>query len=199
MKTKIKLVTIISIFFFLIQSCIPSLHPLYTSKDLIFDQNLIGEWTDSDSIVWNFEKFVPSNNPLSRKSDLSKKSFYKLTVNDGKPAVFHVHLLKLEKYFYLDFYIKGYKIENDMADLHLFPVHTFAKVNIKDDIVKLEQFDIDFIKTLIKEKKIKIKHEVSYDNLILTAGTKELQKFVTKYAENKDLYTEDPIILKREI
>jgi len=199
MKTKIKLITIISFFFFLIQSCIPSLHPLYTSEDLVFDQNLIGEWIDSDSIVWKFEKFVPSNTPFPSKSDLSKDSFYKLTVNDGKPAIFHVHLLKLENYFYLDFYIKGYKIENDMADLHLFPVHTFAKVNIKDDIVKLEQFDIDFIKTLIKEKKIKVKHEVSYDNLILTAGTKELQKFVTKYAEDKDLYTEDPIVLKRQI
>lgn len=199
MKTKIKLITIISFFFILIQSCIPSLHPLYTSEDLVFDQNLIGEWIDSDSIVWKFEKFVPSNTPFPNKSDLSKDSFYKLTVNDGKPAIFHVHLLRLENYFYLDFYIKGYKIENDMADLHLFPVHTFARVKIENNKVVLEQFNIEFIEDLIKEKKIRIKHEVSYDNLILTAGTKELQKFVIKYADNKELYTEEPIILNKEI
>ncbi|SRR6056297_1708283 len=197
MKTKMLLFSLIAFILLLIQSCIPSLHPLYTSDDLVFDTRLIGEWMDSDSIVWKFEKFEPSNSIFPSKADRSRDDFYKLTVMDEKPAVFHVHLLRLEQHHYLDFYIKNYEVNNDMADLHLFPVHTFARIKIENNQVQMEQFNIEFIENLIKEKKVKIKHEVSYDNLILTAGTEELQKFVTKYADHEDMYVEDPIVLNR--
>ena len=197
MKTKMLLFSLIAFILLLIQSCIPSLHPLYTSDDLVFDTRLIGEWMDSDSILWKFEKFEPSNSIFPSKADRSRDDFYKLTVMDEKPAVFHVHLLRLEQHLYLDFYIKDYEVNNDMADLHLFPVHTFARIKIDNNQVQMEQFNIEFIENLIKEKKVKIKHEVSYGNLILTAGTDELQKFVTKYANHEDMYVEDPIVLNR--
>ncbi len=197
MKTKMLLFSLIAFILLLIQSCIPSLHPLYTSDDLVFDTQLIGEWMDSDSILWKFEKFEPSNSIFPSKADRSRDDFYKLTVMDEKPAVFHVHLLRLEQHLYLDFYIKDYEVNNDMADLHLFPVHTFARIKKDNNQVQMEQFNIEFIENLIKEKKVKIKHEVSYGNLILTAGTDELQKFVTKYANHEDMYVEDPIVLNR--
>ena len=31
-----------------LMGCIPSLHPLYTEKDLVFDESLLGEWTLDD-------------------------------------------------------------------------------------------------------------------------------------------------------
>ncbi len=199
MKTNIKLITILSILILIIGSCIPSLHPLYTEEDLIFDPNIIGTWMTSDSTVWKFEKFIPKKIPGSKNIDQSDSKLYKLIVNDGKPAFFHVHLLKLGEYLYFDFYIREYKIENDMADMHLFPVHTFARVQADDNSIVLEHFNIEFIENLIKENKVKIKHEWSYDNLILTAGTKELQKFVIKYADDEDLYDDKPVMLKRKI
>ena len=128
MKTKMLLFSLTVSTILLVQSCVPSLHPLYTSDDLVFDTRLIGEWMDSDSIIWKFEKFEPSNSIFPSKADRSIDDFYKLTVMDEKPAVFHVHLLQLEDYRYLDFYIRDYEVENDMAELHLFPVHTFARV-----------------------------------------------------------------------
>ena len=66
-----------------------------------------------------------------------------------------------------------------MKDMHLFPVHTFAKVNIE-------------------QNKIKISHEKSGQNIILTASTGELQKFVVKYGSDEDAFF-DPIILNRKV
>ncbi len=80
---------------------------------------------------------------------------------------------------------------------HLFPVHTFAKVNIKQNNNIIEQFDINFLEELIEQNKIKISHEKSGQNIILTASTGELQKFVVKYASDEDAFF-DPIILNRE-
>jgi hypothetical protein len=182
-----------------IGSCVPSLHPLYTQDDLIFEEKIIGTWIDeeNDSIVWEFEKYHPST-IFPSQAEETKGDFYKLTVKGEKPAVFHVHLIKLGKYLYFDFYLKNYEFDNDMAELHLFPVHNFAKVRYNEDSIAIEHFNRGFIEDMIKENKARIKHEVSYGNLILTAGTEELQKFVIKYADNDELYASEPTILKRK-
>jgi len=193
MKTKSQWIIILSLLVFFIGSCVPSLHPLYTPEDLIFEQKLLGAWMDDDSVVWEFEKYTPSTTFFSKSKDTTH---YKLTVHDQKPAKFDLHLFKLGKYLYFDFLISEYKIENEMADAHLFPVHTFARAKIEKDSVTIEHFNIDFIENLIKEKKIRIKHEIADDRVILTAGTEELQKFVLKYADHDELYAENPRILK---
>jgi hypothetical protein len=44
-----KATTIISLgFLFLMTGCIPSMHPLYTEQDLIFDSLVVGVWADKD-------------------------------------------------------------------------------------------------------------------------------------------------------
>lgn len=44
---------------FLMTGCnfIPSVHPLYTDQDLIFDPLLVGVWADKDgNLTWTFTK-----------------------------------------------------------------------------------------------------------------------------------------------
>ena len=41
----------------LLTGCVPSLHPLYTDADLIFEPQLIGLWAvDENDETWRFEK-----------------------------------------------------------------------------------------------------------------------------------------------
>ena len=54
--------------------------------------------------------------------------------------------------------------------------------------------DREWIEKLFDENKIRIKHEVIDGDAVLTASTDDLQKFFTKYVNDKDAFL-DPDIL----
>ncbi len=57
-------------------------------------------------------------------------------------------------------------------------------------------FDPSYLEELIDEDRIKISH-IRHDNgILLTAGTRELQKFVIKYGDEEDAILE-PDVFKR--
>ncbi len=80
---------------------------------------------------------------------------------------------------------------------HLVPAHTFAKVEISKDTIKIFQFDIEHLEDLLENGKIRIRHVRPDKDIILTATTEELQEFFIKYAEDEEAYT-DPIILVKK-
>ncbi|MBN2349663.1 MAG: hypothetical protein JXJ22_12525 [Bacteroidales bacterium] len=204
MKTKSLLITVFAIII-LISSCIPSLHPLYTKKDLILDNSIVGNWisgeSDSDQSNWNITKYQKKYRPgpqLNNPDDDEDKLYRLEYIECGDTIGFNLYVLKLGDYVYFDFYPFDYESKNDMRNMHLFPVHTFAKVEIQQEQIILHQFDIGFLEELIKQNKIKISHEKSGLNIILTAPTEELQKFVKKYANDENAFI-DPTILSRKI
>ncbi len=48
MKTKY-LVSALAAAALLVVGCLPSIHPLFTDKDLVFKKELVGTWIDGDS------------------------------------------------------------------------------------------------------------------------------------------------------
>ncbi|MBE9509960.1 MAG: hypothetical protein IMY71_03710 [Bacteroidetes bacterium] len=202
MKTLKKTAIILAVL--VIAGCIPSLHPLYTGDDLVFNPELIGEWYDNDDPEQTWEFTRDGENAYNLKhtdfSHVTKELDTGEFTNDtiwftGK---FDIHLIKLGGNYFMDFYPgNNNQLEiNELLELHLFPVHTFAKVQFMENEVRIFQVDPDWIKTVIEEKKIRIKHEMIDDAIILTASTEELQKFFTKYAEEDRAFI-DPIVLKR--
>ncbi len=202
MKTLRKTAIILAVLF--ITGCIPSLHPLYTDDDLVFNPELIGEWYDDDDPeqTWEFTR-AGENAYTLKHTDFTHKT-KKLDsgefTNDtilftGK---FDIHLIKLEGIYFMDFYPEdNNQLDiNELLELHLFPVHTFAKVQFMENEVRIFQVDPDWIETVIEEKKIWIKHEMIDDAIILTASTEELQKFFAKYVEEDRAFI-DPIVLKK--
>ena len=177
--------------------CIPSLHPLYTADDLVFEPGLVGRWSpveDSESgEVWTFTK--------------SDQTGYRLVVDpkekeseDDTPAgraEFDAHLLKLGDHMFLDLYPEQPRFENDFYMMHLVPAHSFFKLSIEGDILKLVMIDYEWLDKMLKKRKIKLKHERLEDGaIVLTASTKELQKFFRKYAGNKDAF-QNPGLMRR--
>lgn len=82
-------------FFYLLAAflggCLPviSLHPLYTEKDVVFEEKLLGKWVDdpdSPETIWRFSRVD------------EPKNAYKLVFsdNEGKKGSFIVHLVKLQ-------------------------------------------------------------------------------------------------------
>jgi hypothetical protein len=78
--------------FFLV-GCIPtSIHPLYTEKDILFDDTLLGQWRleDSEDVVWHFQKLGDQG--------------YELTISEHeKVDQYEAHLVQLKEHLWIFF------------------------------------------------------------------------------------------------
>jgi len=196
---KVSLIITITVLLFL-GSCIPSLFPLYFEKDLITNENLVGTWKEDGSL--NTWAFYPDEDKKSYNLWFLEKD--NNNVDDGRPGtlgIFETHLFKLGNNYFFDFYPgENQELEKEINSLmafHLVPTHTFAKVEISKDTIKIFQFDIEHLEDLLENGKIRIRHVRPDKDIILTATTEELQEFFIKYAEDDEAYT-DPIILVKD-
>lgn len=72
--------------------------------------------------------------------------------------------------------------------------HTFAKIVFENNNMIIKSFDPDYFEKLIKENKIRLKHEIVEDEIIITASTEELRNFVGKYGSRDELFLEGNIL-----
>jgi hypothetical protein len=204
-KMKTRLILTMLILIILAVSCIPSLYPLYREKDLIFDERLLGlfniEGDKSDGDTWEFEKldWQTEGRINNDWNQFRTGKTYKMTdIEDEKKAEFAVHLLKLGKNYYLDFFPVKYNIENYMLDMQLMPAHIFGKIEFVNKNIVMHWFDGGFLTDMIDSNKIKISHKMLENSILLTANTEELQKFVRKYGDNPQAFLdEDPDTMYR--
>lgn len=162
---------------FMVSCFVTSVHPLYTKKDLTFVPELLGTWENDD--VWTFEQ--------------SGKNAYELTIkeqDDAKPGVYETHLVKLGKYLFLDLYPDEAEIEDYGYDVHFVPTHSFWRIEIEKDVLRIAYIDIEWLEKMIDGNKVNIAHVRLEDRVVLTAPTEDLQKFVLKYAEDTDAFPE---------
>ncbi|RNC83231.1 MAG: hypothetical protein ED557_11040 [Balneola sp.] len=104
---------------------------------------------------------------------------------------------------FLDLQLFDFDMRDDnFVDAHLFRVHTFSRLTLNQDKLSIELFEDSWITDLIVENRVRIKHEKINDTLageseiLITASTKELQRFVKKYGDDEDAF-DDPIELTR--
>jgi hypothetical protein len=163
--------------------CIPSLHPLYTEKDITFNQDLVGTWEVKDS---------KDTLTFTKKGEKA----YKLVTEDsyGKKGKFTAYLVKVGDLLFLDFYpIKSDAIKNDTYESNLVQAHTFMKVNQIEPELKMAMMQPDWIKQYLKDNPEALKHEKVEDRIILTAQPGELQAFLMKHVKTTDAWLEfDP-------
>jgi len=169
----------------LMAGCVPSLHPLFTEKDLVYDPALVGTWAEEEGEdIWIFRK--------------SGDNAYDLIYSQkGVPAQFEAHLVQVAEFLFLDTYPGEPNIKNDLYTIHLIPAHTFSRIWIEGDVLRLAMLDLDWLKDMIAKKKVNIAHEQVDGGIVLTASTKELQEFFLKYADDDKAFP-DPKELHRQ-
>lgn len=168
-----------------------SFYPLYTKDDLFPNDLLVGQWMDKDSAVWRFDfnyngKHLPENRD-STAFILQIREKYQPDFDHQK---FIIHLIKLNGTYFLDFYLEEYFDDDHMTmyDLHVMPIHSFAKLELNGDSAMLKWFSPDWLEDLIKQNRTRIHHENNGEHILLTAKPRELQKFVIKYTNDEDAY-----------
>jgi len=174
--------------------CIPvmSLHPLFTEKDLAFDEKLLGTWEEPNT-TWEF-----------KRAD-GKKNAYQLIFSDqdGK-GLFIAHLVKLKDKLFLDVCPAPWEPEDPNITerayntLFLIPGHTFIKVNSIEPQLKMLQTDDEKMREFLKADPNAVKHTLLEDKPVLTASTEELQAFVLKYADDSRVFSEEIVLTRKK-
>jgi hypothetical protein len=193
MKTRLSII-VAGIMMIFLAGCIASIHPLYTSKDVVFEESLVGEWFEkNNSNRWVFESSGDSAYILT---------YYENGVFGGDSistlSKFETILLKLKNQYFLDLY-PG---DNDHIPLSsllsttLFPVHTFAKLTFTDGEFVVSFFSNEWLQQSISENKLKIAHERANSQIILTASTTDLQEMVIKNADNTEAFIEPKTLVR---
>jgi hypothetical protein len=119
--------------------------------------------------------------------------YYILTYSEIKKDelvtdVMVVNLTKIGNGLYMDFQNHEDFKKPSRFQTNLIPAHTFAKVEFKDNQLKIRSFDSDYIEDLIKSRKVRLKHEIVKEAIILTASTEDLRSFILKYGDDDKLY-----------
>jgi hypothetical protein len=167
-----------------------SFYPLYSEKDLFPNNYLLGNYLSSDSVSWSFNFQKKKVNEV----EISDSTGYDLKILEEKDSSFissfSVHLVRINGVLIADFILNDYTKKKDvrMFDLHILPVHTFAKVIIMGDSISFKWFDGDWLEKLIEGNKVRIRHENNGEFILLTAKSFELQKFLKKYLNSEDAF-----------
>ncbi len=175
----------------LLTGCLPtSLEPLYTEKDLVSNDGLVGRWSgkeSSDKEVWEFTA--------------AGEKQYKLVVTDdeGLKSEFEARLVKLADHLFLDLYPTEAALEKmetgGLYKIHLARLHGFFKLEIKDKQLDMYFFDLERLAKVVEEKPDLIAHRGNKDQLIFTASTEALQKFVLQQAGETNAFGEPGILV----
>ncbi|NNF34188.1 MAG: hypothetical protein HKN68_08770 [Saprospiraceae bacterium] len=110
---------------------------------------------------------------------------------DTIETVMIVNMTQIGENTFMDFYpytLKDERVRGRFAS-NFINGHTFAKVVVQEGQIEVLPLNYDYMTKLIKEKRIRLKHErLGEDDIILTASTSELRSFLRKYGNDQRLF-----------
>jgi len=196
---------------FLFTGCfLQSVHPLVKPENSQLVEGVIGTWEDEDQ-RWIFarpENVPESLNQIDGFEDISEEiddedkeemEYGYLVVHENKEdetiSVFIGHFIELNEKLYFDLFPMD-TWGSGLLDNHYFPVHTFSKIEFQNNVMNIRLFKSSWINEQIEDNRVRIKHEKTEEGVLITASTKELQRFVERYGETDEAF-EDPISLQK--
>jgi len=171
--------------------CVPSLQPLYTMKDIQFDEGLIGTWKQSQGgqSTWTFSQSTKGGQKRYDIVVTTKEE------NETKRTRMVGTLLSIKGTTYLDLYpaepSESAKQELSMFwALHVVPAHSFWKVQRKGNRLSLHFMNPKWIKEYLQKHPDEIAHTQVDNRIVLTAPTAKLQQFVDKHKNTSKAFSE---------
>ncbi|MBI3416387.1 MAG: hypothetical protein HY043_13915 [Verrucomicrobia bacterium] len=187
--TKFAVIGLTALCLCLIGCGIASVYPFYTDKDLLFDPALVGRWGESG----------PQKDPDPIEFKKSGDKEYRLAMKDGDARAdkYVVHLFKLRDQLYLNLF----PIERHDDSI---PVHRLMKVDQITPTLKMATLKDEWIESLLKKHPEALRHQFIPDpndstkqELVLTASTSELQRFLIKHRQTKGAFGEPGVWERR--
>lgn len=169
---------------------VTSIYPFYQAKDLAFDSALLGLWQDAkedstDKESWAFEK-------------LDERTYKLITADGEKKNEFDAHLFKLKGALFLDL------LSRERPD-NAAPLHFLLRVDAFAPRLELRLLKYDWLTKLVETNPAAIRHTIvpkksgagEGGDLVLTADTEELQKFVEQHLATTNAWSDKVLLQKR--
>ena len=178
---------------FLLSACIPSVHPFYTDKNVVFEPRLLGEWQPKEDAdkpeTWKFEK--------------GEERTYKLTVmeKEGRHGELSARLFKLQEEYFLDLTPTDCKFATNEAGLvtaAMFPGHLLMRVTQFEPGLKLAFCDYEWLEKHLEAKPNSLAHHKGEQRLVLTARTSDLQQFVLEHLGEDGLFQKPSEMVRKK-
>lgn len=207
---KVSIVLVFTLLVIFLSSCLKTLHPIFTLKDIVYETKLLGKWkTDNQgtkgfAVITNLA--ADNSIELPEKISAIKQKGYLVsyTNEEGETGEQYIAILaKIGDHLYFDYYPADKKSEQKLDEFflaHYVKVHTSFKVDISSDgSFQLVQLDESYVTKLIEEKKVRISHEKNEDGdmMIVTASTQELQQYLIKYGNDPGAYRNEKTIFTK--
>jgi hypothetical protein len=164
-----------------------SIHPFYTSKDVVFEPGLLGQWTNTEANQrWAFQR-------------AGAEAYHLIYVSEeGKTNLATAHLFKLNGQSFLDFVSAEPECEVLPPPA---PSHFLLRVTQLAPSVKLALLNHDWLKNSLEKDPKLLRHALVGDKpddtrVVLTGETPELQQFLRAHLETAQAW-QDPFELKR--
>lgn len=157
---------------------VPSVNPIYTEKDIVFEPSLVGTWAANDSLI---------------RVTAAENKAYEIEIIDfwRGQGIFTAHLAKIRGQLYLDIYPDPEEADIKWAwyEDNFVPVHTMALVEQLGPNPVIAFFDADWLTEYLSKHPRAIKHSgTTRDDIILTAPTKKLQRLLRKASTREDAF-----------
>jgi hypothetical protein len=172
---------------------VTSLQPVYTQLDLEADSRLNGEWGDREGdVTFSFDQGTGEG----------KQNEYKLVVKEknGEQELsgeFEARLVRIGSTDFLDIYPQSDEKGSEFYRLHFARAHTFARLEIREDAIRLEFMSASWLKARMDEKSVDTPCVKVDGALLLTGTTEEVQELVSFHANDDEAFA-DPLILEKQ-
>ena len=168
---KIRIGSAASLLLVLTGCSVPSLWPLYSERDIIFDLTLVGEWQEEGTRARTTIKQAGL-----KSYEISHRD------EDGVTLRYSGHLVRLGSQTFLNLFPA---MDDKRADdMGYVPVHNLYRVALEGSTLRFGGLRSTWLTDALAQKKITISHATfrapgeRQDQLLLTASTSELQDFI---------------------
>jgi hypothetical protein len=185
--------------FLMLSGCTYSTNPIFTEQDNVFDEAFIGTWKAEDGIldVGTFEvtRWAPDDN--SYRVVLRNQA-------DVKQGTFRLYLSRIDRTKFLTSKFEKPSSEKASAEEWTVPARylTFAIDQLEGGQLKARQLRGDWLAMQVKSNPEILKHEWNArpsdpkkKDLLLTASTPELRKYVLSQLDKRDAWM--PVTFKK--
>ena len=171
-----------------------SVHPFYQDDDIVFEKRLIGTWME--------QKEKEDDDPQSWSFSEGRENSYQLDIKGGDTTMeFDAHLFELGGFRFLDLYSQRRAVSE-------IPAHHLFRIGKIGSALELQVLSLDWIKEWSTEHPEGIAHVQAPDSekpedpdkgeVILTAGTKALQRFVLAHLDDEGFFDENGELIRVE-
>ena len=156
--------------------CVPTLNPLFTSKDVAYDPMLEGIWQDAEA-TWTIRPFDAKGGRYQLRTEMK----------DQPPGEWYATLGILGTNRFLELLPQR---PNEIHPKtfyggHFVPLRSFWKVSLAGDTLTLTSMSTRWLEAMLKQNKVSINYAKPEGGMLfLTATTPELQEFVAAYADD---------------